>query len=210
MSAPMSPELELAFQRVIDLCERVFILLLFANFAVALSHSIGLKPYNILLLISEGLIAFFIAIRRPSQNVTSRPLDWLIAMVGTCSAMFVRAGGQPLLPAIVGTVLMFAGVMMGIWAKLSLRRSFGMAAANRGAVVTGPYRLVRHPMYAGYITVYVGFLLNNPLPRNFYIYAGSVVLQVMRILAEERILKADPAYDSYSKQVRFRLIPALF
>jgi protein-S-isoprenylcysteine O-methyltransferase Ste14 len=210
MSTSMSPELEQAFQRVIDLCERVFILLLFANFAVALSHSIVLKPYNILLLISEGLIALFMVIRRPSRNVTTRPLDWLIAMCGTCLPMFARAGGQPLLPAVTGTALMFAGVMLGIWAKLSLRRSFGMAAANRGAVIGGPYRLVRHPMYAGYITVYVGFLLNNPLPRNLYIYAGAVLVQVMRILAEERILKTDPAYDSYSKQVRFRLIPALF
>jgi protein-S-isoprenylcysteine O-methyltransferase Ste14 len=206
----MSPELEQAFQRVIDLCERVFVLLLFANFAVALSHSIVLRPYNILVLVSEGLIALFMVIRRPSHDVTTRPLDWLIAMCGTCLPLFVRAGGQPVFPAIVGTVLMVAGLSLGIWAKLSLRRSFGIAAANRGAVMGGPYRLIRHPMYAGYITVYVGFFLNNPLSRNLYIYVASVMLQVMRILAEERILKTDPAYDSYAKQVRFRLIPALF
>ena len=206
----MDPRLEQNFQRAIDLCERVFVLLLFASFAVVIFHSITARPYNVLAVISEGLVAFLIAIRRPARNITTRPMDWVIAMGGTCLPLFVRAGGAPVLPAIIGTMLMCAGLLLSIWAKLSLRRSFGMAAANRGTIIAGPYRFVRHPMYAGYFMVYAGFLLNNPLPRNFGIYAGAVFLQVMRMLAEERILKADPVYDAYSGRVRFRLIPALF
>jgi len=53
-------------------------------------------------------------------------------------------------------------------------------------------------------------MLNNPLLWNFAVYAVVMVLLVMRILAEERILMGDPAYDAYSRQVRFRLLPALF
>lgn len=206
----MSPRWEDAFQRAIDTCERIFVVLLFARFVVIISHGIVLRPYNILLLISEGLIALLILIRRPALNITTRPLDWLIAMGGTCLPLFVRPGAQPLMPAFIGTVLMFAGLLLSIWAKLSLRRSFGMAAANRGAVISGPYRFVRHPMYAGYIIVYVGFLLNNPLMKNLYIYAATLVLQVLRVLAEESILKTDPVYDAYARRVRFRLIPAVF
>ena len=206
----MSPRWELAFQRAIDTCERVFVVLLFVRFVVAISHSIAMRPYNILLLISEGLIALFILIRRPASNITTRPLDWLIAIGGTCLPLFMRPGAQPLLPALIGTTLMFTGLSLSIWAKLSLRRSFGLAAASRGAVISGPYRFVRHPMYAGYIIVYIGFLLNNPLMRNLYLYAATLVLQVMRLLAEERILKTDPAYDAYARRVHFRLIPAVF
>jgi protein-S-isoprenylcysteine O-methyltransferase Ste14 len=202
--------LERGLQLTIDFGERIFVLLLFATLLARLSHTIGVRPYNILMLLSEGLIAFFVIVRRPAQNVTMRPLDWAIALAGTAVAMFVQAGGQPLLPKLVGTVLMFAGLLLAIWAKLSLRRSFGIAAANRGAIVAGPYRLIRHPMYSGYLIVYVGFLLNNPLLWNFCIYTITGLLLVVRLHAEESVLKTDPVYDAYSSRVRFRLIPALF
>lgn len=210
MSTPFNEWPERRYQLAIDFGERIFLLLLFASFVVRIVISLDLHPYNVLVLISEGLIAFFIVIRRPAQVMTMRPRDWLIALGGTAFAMCVQPGGQPLLPPMVGTSLMFIGLLFAIWAKLILRRSFGLAAANRGAVVAGPYRLVRHPMYAGYVIVYAGFVLNNPLLWNFAVYAVVMVLLVMRILAEERILMGDPAYDAYSRQVRFRLLPALF
>jgi len=202
--------LEHRLQLAIDIGERIFILLLFASLVVGVSQTIDVRPYNVLVLVSEGLVAFFVIVRRPARNITMRPLDWTIALAGTALAMFVRAGGRPLLPQIVGTVLMFVGLSLAIWAKLSLRRSFGIAAANRGAVMAGPYRFMRHPMYGGYIVVYVGFLLNNPLLWNLCVYGVTAILLVLRVLAEEKILKADPAYDAYSGRVRFRLIPGLF
>jgi protein-S-isoprenylcysteine O-methyltransferase Ste14 len=202
----MNARLELG----IDIGERIFILLLIAFLVARISHTIEVRPYNVLVLLSEGMVAFFVIVRRVAVNTTMRPLDWAIALAGTALAMFVQAGGHPLLPEIIGTVLMFAGLSVSIWAKLSLRRSFGIIAANRGAVVAGPYRFVRHPMYGGYIIAYVGFLLNNPLPWNLAVYAMTVLLLVMRVLAEERVLKMDPVYDAYSGCVRFRMIPALF
>ena len=188
--------LEHRLQLAIDIGERIFILLLFASLVVGVSQTIDVRPYNVLVLVSEGLVAFFVIVRRPARNITMRPLDWTIALAGTALAMFVRAGGRPLLPQIVGTVLMFVGLSLAIWAKLSLRRSFGIAAANRGAVMAGPYRFMRHPMYGGYIVVYVGFLLNNPLLWNLCVYGVTAILLVLRVLAEEKILKADPAYDA--------------
>ena len=206
----MDARLERRLQLAIDIGERIFILLLFATFVVNISHTLNVRPYNILMLLSEGLVAFFIAVRRPALNISIRPRDWAAALFCTALAMFGRAGGVPVLPDIAGTILMFAGLSLAIWAKLNLRRSFGLAAANRGAVLGGPYRFVRHPMYAGYIAVYIGFLFNNPLPRNLAIYTIVLVLLVVRVLAEERLLKTDPVYDAYSRRVRFRLIPVLF
>ena len=210
MSTPMNAQLERRFQLAIDIGERIFLLLLFANLVVRLSHTIDVRPYNILVLLAEGRVAFFMLSRRPAVNITTRPLDWAVALIGTALAMFVRAGGIPLLPKIIGTVLMFSGVLLALWAKLSLRRSFGIAAANRGAVSAGPYRFIRHPMYGGYLIVNVGFLLNNPLLWNLCIYATTSLLLVLRVLAEERVLRTDPIYDTYCNRVRFRLIPVLF
>jgi len=210
LSVSLDARLERRLQLTIDIGERIFILLLFATLVVRISHSIGVRPYNMLVLLSEGLVAFFVVVRRPAFSISVRPMDWAIALAGTALAMFVRPGGRPLLPEIIGTVLMFAGLLLAIWAKLSLRRSFGIAAANRGAVVAGPYRFIRHPMYSGYVIVYVGFLLNNPLLWNLCIYAMTALLLVIRVLAEERVLKTDSVYNAYSDRVRFRMIPALF
>jgi protein-S-isoprenylcysteine O-methyltransferase Ste14 len=210
VSTPLLPARERFFLRVIDLGERLFLLILFASLVVRLSHSIWVRPYNVLALISEGFVAFLILVRRPAQDLSLRPLDWIVALAGTALPMLARAGGQALLPSAVGTVLMFAGLALALWAKLSLRRSFGLAAANRGAVAAGPYRLIRHPMYAGYIIIYIGFFLNNPLAWNMGLYIASVVLLVARVLAEEAVLTVDPLYRDYRGRVRFRLLPSLF
>jgi protein-S-isoprenylcysteine O-methyltransferase Ste14 len=110
----------------------------------------------------------------------------------------------------VGTAFMLVGLVLAITSKLTLRRSFGVAAANRGIVRAGPYNLVRHPMYAGYILVYVGFLSNNPLWWNLALYVATVILIVARILAEERVLARDPEYAEFMSRVRHRLAPGLF
>lgn len=210
MSLELSTRSEKAFQLAIDLGERLFVLLLFATLVVRISHSLGLRPYNLLLLLSEGIVAFFIIVRRRARDLTLRPIDWIIALAGTALPMIVRAGGGSLLPPAAGAVFMFAGLLLAIWAKLSLRRSLGVVAANRGAVASGPYRFIRHPMYAGYITIYVGYLLNNPLSWNFGVYLLSLLFQVLRVLAEERVLRTDPAYEAYAQRVRFRFLPTVF
>jgi protein-S-isoprenylcysteine O-methyltransferase Ste14 len=210
VSDTLNPRTERTLQTAVDLGERLFVLLLFAGFAVRLSHTLEVRPYNLLALVSEGLVAALIVLRRNAVTVTMRPLDWVVALAGTTMPMFVRPGGQPLLSPIAGTVLMFAGLSIAIWAKATLRLSFGIAAANRGAVKGGPYRFLRHPMYAGYIVVYAGFLLNNPLLWNIAIYIPAVGLLAARILAEESVLRADPAYVAYMQPVRYRLLPGLF
>jgi protein-S-isoprenylcysteine O-methyltransferase Ste14 len=209
LTKPLSPRAERSLQTAIDLGERLFVLLLFATFAVRLSHSLGIRPYNLLALLSEALVATFILIRRTTDAVTMRPLDWVVALAGTALPMTVRAGGQPLLPPFAGTVLMFAGLSLAVWAKAILRRSFGIAAANRGAVSSGPYRLIRHPMYAGYFLVFAGFLLNNPSIWNLAIYLLAVVCLIVRIFAEEIVLTNDPTYAAYRQRVRYRLAPGV-
>lgn len=210
MTNMLDPKTERSLQRAIDIGERLIVIVLFAIFAVRLFQTIQLRPYNILAVISEGFSVYFIVVRRAASAVTTRPLDWLAALIGTSLPMFVKAGGEPVMPTAVGTAIMSAGLMLAIWAKASLRHSFGMAAANRGAVCKGPYRGIRHPMYAGYILVYLGFFLNNPLFWNIAIYGTAIAFQIARIMAEERILTLDPKYADYRTHVRHRLVPGVF
>ena len=99
--------------------------------------------------------------------------------------------------------------MVQIGAKLFLWRSFGIVAANRGIRVGGPYRLVRHPMYAGYFLTQLGFLLTNPTGWNLGVYAVAWTMQFGRIIAEERILMRDGEYQAFAAKVPHRLIPGV-
>ena len=73
---------------------------------------------------------------------------------------------------------MLLGLLVQIAAKLALWRSFGVVPANRGVKTRGPYRLLRHPMYAGYTLTHIGFLIGFPSLSNTLLYASVLALNV--------------------------------
>lgn len=196
-----------------DLLEKVVVVLLLATLASRLiPPAITTGHYqNWLLLLAEGCVVFFVLFRRSTTNISLRPLDWALGFGGTLAPMLVIASSDtPLVPVAFCGFLIIAGMLFQIYAKFTLRRSFGVIAANRGVKVSGPYRFVRHPMYAGYTITHLGFLLSGPNWWNFSVYALGLALNITRILAEERMLMADPAYQELSRKVRYRLVPFLF
>ena len=193
----------------VDAVERVFLLCLFAWFVSRIMPSVTGQPYNMLILVSESLTAFLILVRRPGPMANS-VYAWTIAIVGTCSPLFVLPAGETLIPVAVAAFMMLFGLFLSISAKAFLRRSFGLVAASRGVRRGGPYRLVRHPMYSGYVITQIGFLLLNPSLWNVAVYAVTWSTLLMRVLEEERFLSQDPAYRDYMADVRYRLFPGVF
>lgn len=194
--------------RILDLSERIILVLLFAAFANSALRSP--QHANLLLILTEGMSVFFVIFRRQTLDVSTAPLDWALALMGTMLPLLVRPHGQPLIPGYICAVIMGVGALITIAAKLSLNRRFGIAPANRGVQRAWAYAIVRHPMYAGYIVVQCGFLLLNPTVWNLGLYVTAWSIQVGRILREERWLSSDPDYRAYAEAVRFRLIPGLF
>jgi protein-S-isoprenylcysteine O-methyltransferase Ste14 len=133
-----------------------------------------------------------------------------IALVGTTAGLLVQPGGDNLGPAWAGGLIMLIGGLLSIAAKVSLNRSFGLTAANRGIKRDGPYRFMRHPMYAGYMITQAGFFLANPTGWNLSVYAIAWGVQILRILAEEKVLNQDETYREYAGAVPFRLVPGVF
>ena len=195
---------------IFDLVERGFLLLLGLSAIVRLAPDVRQTPYVALILLSEGLGVAFILLRRPAVRSDISPYAAAIAFLGTAAPLLVAAPGGPLIPVTAGALIMIAGLLLNISAKVCLNRSFGLAAANRGVQHAGPYRFLRHPMYAGYAITQAAFLLVNPGLWNLGIYALSWSMQILRIRAEEKLLLEDPAYRAYADAVRFRLIPGLF
>ena len=93
---------------------------------------------------------------------------------------------------------------------MSLGRSFGLIPANRGIVSTGLYRLVRHPIYLGYLITHVAFVAANPTLWNLALLLTADIALLARAVCEERTLARDDAYRQYQTRVRWRVVPGLF
>lgn len=169
------------------------------------------NPFAPLVLIAETSVVFFVLIRRSTEAISLHPRDWALAATATAAPLLIQPGVE-LFPRLelLGLALVLLGNVGQVWAKLFLRRSFGIAPANRGVKSDGPYRLVRHPMYAGYLMVHIGIMVLMPSWLNLTIYAIGWWAQILRLLAEERLLGQDPAYRAYMAKVRWRLVPGVF
>ena len=123
----------------------------------------------------------------------------------------LRAVAEPGLVADTATaVVSAAGLALVLIGKLTLGRSFGIAPANRGVVIGGPYNLVRHPIYTGYLITHVAFLVAHPTPWNALVIAVADGALIARALIEERVLSRDEQYRSYCQRVGWHLVPGVF
>ena len=78
-------------------------------------------------------------------------------------------------------------------------------------VTTGPYRVVRHPMYAGILLMTASWPLLLGSIWCYVPWAALAVTLLVRTALEDRTLRLElPGYDEYSKRTRYRLIPEIW
>jgi protein-S-isoprenylcysteine O-methyltransferase Ste14 len=191
---------------LLDFTERAFVLLMMAAFAIRFNPHIQESVCNLLIMISEGLTGLMILIRRPGPMMNTG-YGWAIAIIGTFSPLLIVPGGMDGVPPAAAVLLMTTGLLCSISAKIFLRRSFGIVPANRGIICEGPYRIVRHPIYFGYLLTQIGFLSQSFSLYNVLVYAACWMAMVLRIRAEEEVLSTSLEYRDYRQVVRHRLIP---
>jgi protein-S-isoprenylcysteine O-methyltransferase Ste14 len=164
-----------------------------------------------LFIIEQAWFAIAFLTRRPPQAVSRRPGTWLTAFGGTFGGLLLRpAGAHPPWGVQAGFGLQLAGLLMAITSLAALGRSFGLVAADRGLKTRGPYALVRHPIYASYLLIQSGYVLQSMSVLNIAVVAFTTACNIGRALAEERLLDRSPAYQAYRQRVRWRLIPYLW
>ncbi len=169
------------------------------------------SPVTLLYMFDQMVVLVFILLRRAPKELSLRLDDWFVGFAGTLLAVLIGPPtGNPLAPETVVWGFLLLGLAVHLSAKFALRRSFGVVAANRGVKVSGPYRLVRHPMYLGYILSHVGILLAGPNLTNVVLIAAIWAFLVARIVAEERVLLRDAAYQQLCAVTRWRLVPGVY
>lgn len=202
---------------VLEALLRVGALLAFGTMAwiVARAWWADTSRYTLLLLpISEGLT---VALLLFARRAVVRDLS-LVAIAATVLALsffllFEYTGTVRLIPESAGVALQVVGAGWQIVAKLTLGRSFGVLPAARGLVTSGPYRVVRHPIYLGYLIGHVGFLLTNFSLQNLLVLVALYIAQTLRMLREESVLASGEqagAYRAYCTAVRHRIVPFVF
>ena len=156
-----------------------------------------------------------------------KPWDRVLAPLMAISTSFplVIVGGldhhfgwSPAFPVwlnICGFILIATGYAFGSWALAENRFFSGVVRiqADRGHLVcdSGPYRIVRHPGYAGNILPLPGIALALGSVWTLIPGAAALIVVVIRTALEDQTLQEElPGYRDYARRVRYRLIPGIY
>lgn len=115
---------------------------------------------------------------------------------------------------VIGVVLTISGVLLSIWARSHLGKNWSSHPAvkeNHELITSGPYRLLRHPIYAGMLAALLGSLLCSSNPFWFYFLIVMGVTIVYRVPVEEEIMMRTfpETYPAYKKSTS-ALIPFIW
>jgi protein-S-isoprenylcysteine O-methyltransferase Ste14 len=169
--------------------------------------------YLLFCLIPVGIYISRPAPRRRDGRLVPRGL----AMTGALMVLVVGAlppgvalYTPPLWSRGLSTGLSIVAFTSIIYALMHLRRSLSIIPEVRRLVIGGPYRLVRHPLYAAEILAIFAFVIVNPTVSTVALLAPFVAVQLLRAQYEEHLLTgADPLYVEYARRTR-RLVPFIW
>lgn len=164
---------------------------------------------------------------RFEKSVDVKPWDKVLAplMAGSVAFPLIIVAGLdhrfgwssvfPLWLNILGLFMIVLGYAFAAWALVENKFFSGVVRiqTDRGHVVcdTGPYRVVRHPGYAGNILPLLGIVLAlsswwTLIPAGF-----ALVIIVIRTTLEDGTLQEElPGYREYARHVRYRLFPGIW
>jgi protein-S-isoprenylcysteine O-methyltransferase Ste14 len=137
-----------------------------------------------------------------------------IALLIFC-ALDHRFGWSALPPivSLAGDALVALGFLINflVFKENSYGASNVQAFEGQNVIATGPYALVRHPMYVGVLIMVIGVPLALGSLWGLAVLALTLPILIWRILDEEQLLKNDlPGYREYTQKVRYRLVPYLW
>jgi protein-S-isoprenylcysteine O-methyltransferase Ste14 len=199
--------------RLRDLGARAAVGVLFALLSISLLADFMRtgRVTGLMLLVSEALVVVLMVVRRRTGRVDRSAPAAIVTALSIAGPPLLRpAHLMPLAPDPVTVSMSAAGQLVVIVGKIALGRSFGIVPANRGVVAGGPYAIVRHPIYAGYLVTHLAFVMAHPRPMNAAIVLVADAALVVRALLEERVMAEDAQYRVYCRRVAWHLVPGVF
>jgi protein-S-isoprenylcysteine O-methyltransferase Ste14 len=156
---------------------------------------------------------------KPLQQVVATSLIalafFLLFQRRTSPLLGMQLGEAPAPVALLAAVACLAGVGFAIWARLTLGRNWSGALASVGEnhelVVEGPYRYVRHPIYAGFLVAMLATAITIGTLASYLAVLVGLLAFLMRISIEEALMLSQfpEAYRAYQAKTA-ALVPSLF
>ncbi len=156
---------------------------------------------GLLLALQSALAAFRLIFRNKAgveASLVVQILAWLSALLSL--ALRTTASGWWVLASA-------PGLLLNLWALISLGPLFSISPADRGLAFAGPYRRLRHPMYAGELAALFPVILLDLSAWNIAIGAIFTLSILWRIRKEEMFLKN---YSLYSQFVKWKMLPGVW
>jgi protein-S-isoprenylcysteine O-methyltransferase Ste14 len=143
----------------------------------------------------------------------------LILFLLAIALLFLPASTLPLFPWLCwtpvatnqwtffgGVTLTVAGLLFSIWARHHLGRNWSLAVTlkdDHELIVTGPYALVRHPIYTGLLVGFLGTAIAIMQIRGILALISILIALWTKIRMEERLMREHfgAKYDIYSRRV---------
>ena len=121
----------------------------------------------------------------------------------------------PFWAAYLGVVFHAAGDALVVWTMIAnpFAEKTVRVQTERGhhVITTGPYAIVRHPMYLGVILMFVAVPLMLGSVWAFAPVVAMTLVLMVRTVLEERLLRRDlPGYEVYIGQTRWRILPGIW
>jgi protein-S-isoprenylcysteine O-methyltransferase Ste14 len=159
------------------------------------------------------LIAAAVIMRTRPSGKASGLEPRISALVGTFLIYGITAFSRrdlPLSLEAVSTLLTMIGNAGAIVSLFQLGRSFSIMAESRQLVTTGPYRLVRHPLYLAEQIATIGVFIQFASSWSALVLVVQFAFQLRRMHNEELVLTASfPEYAAYQRNTA-RLIPGVY
>ena len=188
---------------------------------------------SFLVLVSSRLVLILknpdLALERAQAQNRENVKGWdrllmpLTALVGPLVSWIIagldqRFGWSPDLPniiQIIALIVIFLGSLLGSWAMLTNRffSSHVRIQTDRGHTVVkeGPYRIVRHPGYAGGL---LAWLAAPVFFSSWWVIVPTVltiIANIIRTAKEDQTLREElPGYAEYAREVKYRLAPGIW
>lgn len=177
------------------------------SLVVVLPHLTGagwllVGPY----LLYEGGVALCGIFQTKGVAWASNWFEVLVPVAGTWLYPLAVSYGGPMHPA---PVWIMACIFLWLaWSIISLRTNFSVMPEARRLAASGPYRLVRHPLYVGYIALWLVWAFSVGGWLTWMVALVGIGLFWVRASMEERKMAAVPGYNEYKAKTGM-FIPAV-
>lgn len=139
-----------------------------------------------------------------------------LALVATGFALVFgwATAPQPLPRLSIGALLTFVGMIGTFYSRSYLGRMWAADVTlqdGHHVVDTGPYGIVRHPIYTAVLTMYLGTTLAFLTLWTVLAYGVILVAHIVKTAVEDHFLESElSGYAAYQANVRYRLLPFIW